>query len=288
LLFPDRRGWARAIVATVLLAAPQLLLIARGSSTQTGSFLGGQVGWDRGEEGLLHFWWLNLGLFIPALLLALVWRWPRPVVEPRLLRFYLPFAACFLLPNVLRLSPWIWDNIKFMVWWHVVSACLVALLLARWWRAGRGLRVVGMILFVALTLSGALDLWRVATRTITLPIIRPDGEAFAERIRALTPPRAVVLHAPTYDSEVYLTGRRTVMGYPGHTWSQGLEVGTREEDVKRFYAGEPDARDVLDRYGVDYVLVGPHERALEGFDPESLRGLAVVAAQGRYTLLRAR
>ena len=288
LLFPDRRGWARAIGTAVVLAVPQLLLITRGSSTQTGSFLGWQVGWDRGEEGLVHFWWLNLGLFIPVLVLALVWRWPRPLIEAPLGRFYLPFVACFLLPNVLRLSPWIWDNIKFMVWWHVVSACLIALLLARLWRLGGGARVASMVLFAALTLSGALDLWRVATRTITLPILLPEGEGFAERIRELTPPGAIVLHAPTYDSEVYLSGRRTVMGYPGHTWSQGLDVGTREEDVKRVYAGAPDARAVLDRYGVDYVLVGPHERAMEGFDSEALRGLPVVAEEGRYTLLRAR
>jgi len=173
---------------------------------------------------------------------------------------------------VLRLSPWIWDNVKFMVWWHVVSACLVALLLARLWRLGGGLRVVSVAAFVVLTFSGALDLWRVASRAITLPIILPDGEAFAEQIRASTPPRAVVLHAPTYASEVYLAGRRTVMGYPGHTWSQGLEVGTREEDVKRIYAGAPDARALLDGYGVDYVLVGPHERALEGFREEAFAG----------------
>ena len=287
LLFPDARGWAPAIGAAVVLALPQLLLIARGSSTGTGHFLGWQVGWDRGEQGLLRFWWLNLGLFLPLLLLALAWRWPRRLVDRPLPRFYLPFAACFLLPNVLRLSPWIWDNIKFMVWWHVVSACLIALLLARLWRLAGAARVVSVALFALLTLSGALDLWRVASRAIVLPIVLPDGEAFAGQIRATTPPGAVILHAPTYDSEVYLSGRRTVMGYPGHTWSQGLEVGTREEDVKRIYAGAPDARALLDRYGVDYVLVGPHERALEGFDEDALRGLPVVARQGRYALLRA-
>jgi hypothetical protein len=288
LLFPDKRGWGRAIGAALVLALPQLLLIARGSSTQTGHFLGWQVGWDRGEEGIVRFWWLNLGLFLPALIVALVWRWPNRLIDRRLLRFYLPFAACFLLPNVLRMSPWIWDNVKFMVWWHVVSACLVALLLARLWRLGGGLRVVSVAAFVLLTLSGALDLWRVASRAITLPVILPDGEAFAEQIRDSTPPRAVVLHAPTYASEVYLAGRRTLMGYPGHTWSQGLEVGTREEDVKRIYAGAPDARALLDRYGVDYVLVGPHERALEGFREEAFRGLPLAAEQGRYSLYRVR
>jgi hypothetical protein len=272
----------------VLLAIPQLALMARGTSMQGEHFLGGQAGWDRGDEGLVHFWWLNLGLFLPALAAALLWRWPRQLVDGTRLRFYLPFAACFVVPNLLRLSPWIWDNIKFMVWWHVVSACLIAMLLAHLWRRGAVPRAASVLVFVVLTLSGALDLWRVASRSITLPVILPDGAVFAEQIRGATPPDAVILHAPTYDSEVYLTGRRTVMGYPGHTWSQGLEVGTREEDVKSIYASAPDARALLDRYGVDYVLLGPHERALEGFDPRALLDLPVVVAQGRYALLRAR
>jgi hypothetical protein len=210
------------------------------------------------------------------------------VVGPLLLRFYLPFALCFLVPNLVRLSPWIWDNIKFMVWWHLMSSVLVALLLARLLRRGWGARVGAGILILLLTLSGALDLWRAASDKIVLQVIPPEGDAFASDIRAKTPPRATILHAPTYNSEVYLTGRRTVFGYPGHIWSQGLDAGSREEDLKKMYSGHPEAGDLLTRYGVQFVVVGPREHAMDGFDERSLRGFELVAERRPYRLYRVR
>jgi len=189
---------------------------------------------------------------------------------------------------VLRLSPWIWDNIKFMVWWHVASAVLVALLLARLWRLGRGARAASAALFVLLVVSGSLDLWRVASDKIVLPVIPPEADAFALDIREKTPAGAMILHAPAYNSEVYLTGRRTLYGYPGHIWSQGLDAGTREEDVKKMYTGHPDAGALLKKYGIDFAVVGPHEREIEGFDDRALRRVEEVAERGPYRLYRVR
>jgi hypothetical protein len=285
-LFPDGRGWSRALGLALLLALPQLLLIAWGASLQSTRFVGWQVGWDRGELGVAAFWWFNLGLFLPALAVALAWRGRRPVVERPLLLFYVPFACCFVVPNLVRLSPWIWDNVKFMVWWHVVSSVLIAMLLARLARTGWGGRVAAVALFGLLTLSGGLDLWRCASGKITLPIIPPEGTLFADDIRAVTPPRAVILHAPTYNSEVYLTGRRTVMGYMGHIWSQGLSGGTREDDVKKIYAGAPQSEALLAKYGVDFVMTGPREEALPGFDDRVFGAFPVVAQRGSYRLYR--
>jgi hypothetical protein len=287
-LFPDARGWARGLGLAIAAAIPQVLLIAQGTSLQSSRFVGWHVGWDRAETGVLRFWWLNLGLFIPALLVALVWRGQRPLVEKTLLRFYVPFALCFLVPNLVRLSPWIWDNIKFMIWWHIVSSVLIALLLARLWRSGWRGRAAAGTLFVLLTLSGSLDLWRAAAGKIVLSIIPPEGTAFAQDIIASTPPRAVVLHAPTYNSEVYLTGRRTIMGYLGHIWSQGLDAGSRERDLEKVYGGYPASGEILARYGVDYIVEGPHERALDAFDDRALSAFPVVVERGPYRLFRVR
>ena len=96
--------------------------------------------------------------------------------------------------------------------------------------------------FVLLTLSGALDVWRVVSKTIEIHIYDAAAVAFGRRIRAVTPPGSIVLHAPTYHSAVFLAGRRSVLGYPGHTWSQGLDAGTREEDIRAIYAGGPMPR----------------------------------------------
>jgi hypothetical protein len=195
---------------------------------------------------------------------------------------------CFVVPNLLRLSPWIWDNVKFLVWWHVASAPLVALVLVRVWRGNAWAKVAAVTLFVLLTLSGGLDVYRVVSGKIANAVFSPSAVAFADRIVDATPPRAIILHAPTFNSEVYLAGRRTVVGYPGHIWSQGLDAGAREDDVRGLYAGVLDPRPLLARYGVDFVLVGPRERTLADFTEKPFRDLEVVAQDREYRLYRVR
>lgn len=275
-------GWARFAVPALVLGLPQVLWLASGDALQVRRFLDLHVGWDReASRGLAGFWLMNLGLFLPAYAAALLGgRW-RGWLERDLFTWSLAFLPCFVVPNLLQLSPWIWDNIKFLVFWHVASAPLVALLVVRLWR--RGWRAGSAAALFVLVFAGGLDVWRVVSGSIDHVIVDGPGVAFANRMRAVTPPRAVILHAPVYNSEVYLTGRRSVLGYPGHIWSQGLDGGTREEEIRAVYAGaRADA--VLRRYGVTHVLVGPLEAGLAA-DPEGLRARhRVIAESVRHRL----
>jgi len=47
------------------------------------------------------------------------------------------------------------------------------------------------------------------------------------------------------------------MGYPGHLWTHGIDYGSREQDLRILFHGGTQARDVIGRYKVDYLLVGP-------------------------------
>ena len=71
--------------------------------------------------------------------------------------------------------------------------------------------------------------------------------------------RATILHAPTFNTPIFLTGRRSLMGYPDHIWSHGIEFGDRQREIERIYAGAPDAEALMSKYGVEYVVVGPQE-----------------------------
>jgi hypothetical protein len=277
--------WRGFFVFAAVLALPQIAWLAAGSSLQSEQFVAFHIGWDRGQRPPTAFWIYNLGLFIPLLVVALVWGSRARWLSRRHLLLYLPFLACFVVPNVLKLSPWIWDNIKFLIWWHLASAPIIAMLLARLWRRNGGWRFAAAASLVALTLSGALDVARVATNAIELRIYDGPAVAFGHRIRAVTPPKSIVLHAPTYNSEVFLAGRRSVLGYPGHTWSQGLDAGNREDEIRAFYALGPDATDLVERYGVGYVLVGPRERDIAGdLDDGRFDALRLVAESAAHRL----
>jgi len=282
LLFP-RRTWRWFFGPALALALPQVGWTAAGSSLHAAGFLGWHVGWDRGQQNVVRFWLRNTGVFLPLLVAAFLW--PRDggrLVSGRLARFYVPFGLCFLAPNLFQLSPWIWDNIKFLIYWYAASVPMVALLLAHLWRRGGLWRAGAIVSFVLLTLSGGLDVWRVVSRAESHMIFDAPALSFAERILEMTPPRALVLHVPTYRSPVFLTGRRSLLGYPGHIWSQGLDSGTREQDIGRIYAGGADASELIRRYGVDYVMYGPEESAIA--DDEGLDVYPVVVAGPLYRL----
>jgi hypothetical protein len=281
LLFP-RRIWAWFFAPALALALPQVLWMATGSALHAGRFVSWHVGWDHGEENAVLFWLRNTGVFVPLLLAAFVWRRDGvPLVSPRRARFYVPFALCFVVPNLLQLSPWIWDNVKFLVYWLAASTPFVALLLAHLWRRGAW-RWAAAASLVLLTLAGGLDVWRVVSGAERHVIFDAEGVDFAGRLREATPARALVLHLPTYRAPVFLAGRRSVLGYPGHIWSQGLDAATREADIARMYAGGPDAAELMRRYGVDYVMQGPEEIA--AFGDAGLRDYPLVLSAGRYRL----
>lgn len=278
-------AWWRFFAAALALGMPQVLWLASRSSLTMRRFVSWQPGWESGDEAIVSFWLQNAGLFLPLLLVALAWRGATPVVSGRRLLFWLPFAGCFVVPNLLRLSPWIWDNIKYLVFWLVASAPLVALLLARLARRGLAGPLAASVLTLTLTLSGALDLWRVASGAAEVRVFTPEGRAFARLVAERTPPGARVLTAPAYDHPVLLSGRRQFLGYEGHIWSQGLDAGDRRASLLRIYAGEADAVSLARALGLDYVVWGPHEARAFRSSPFVSR-LELVAAEGPYRLHR--
>jgi hypothetical protein len=163
---------------------------------------------------------------------------------------------------------------------------LVALLLARLWRLHLATRVVSIALLLILTLAGALDVWRVVSEASEQREFDKDGVKFAEVIKTQTAPRSLILHAPTYNHPVYLTGRRALMGYAGHLWSQGINHAARENEIRRMYAGAPDAESLLAKYGIEYAVVSPLERSALAVNEQFFRRFEKVGETGGYSLYK--
>ena len=305
--------WLCFFVVAVVLGLPQILWSTHKSAIKSQSFIAWQFGWDSDQEtafgskpvgpkpietvpplGLwvkrtpyvTWFWLKNTGLFIPLLIIALIWKPKDYLVPRRLLLFYLPFILCFLIPNFLKLAPWVWDNIKVLFYWWIASAPIVALLLAHLWEGHIGKRVLAASLFAILTLAGALDIFPLLTFQGEYQEFDRDGVAFAETIKQTTAHNATILHAPIHNTPIFLTGRRSIMGYPGHIWTHGLDFGPREAEIKRIYAGAPDAAALLGKYSVDYVVVSPQEHAVVNPNLEFLSRYPEVANIGEYHLYK--
>src|SRR3989441_1084989 len=280
------REWLTFLVVASIIAGPQLLWSTHGSAVSTRSFIGWEFGWGHGNENFFWFWLKNTGLFIPLLLVALLWKREDYLVSRKLMLFYLPFTLCFIIPNVLKLAPWIWDNIKVLYYWWIASAPIVALLLARLWEGDAWKRALAAILFVVLTLAGGLDVFALLTQQGEYQEFDRDGVTFAEMIKQRTPPRSTVLHAPIHNTPVFLTGRRSIIGYPGHIWTHGIDFGPRESDVKKIYSGSLDAADLLSKYGVDYVVIDPQEHSVMPVNDAFFSHYPEVATIGAYHLYK--
>jgi hypothetical protein len=307
------RLWLCFFVAAIVIGGPQIVWSTHKSAIKTQSFIAWQFGWDSDQQEMFGskpvgsqpietvppfskwfqrlpyvawFWLKNTGLFIPLLVIALVWKPDDYLVPRRLLLFYLPFTLAFFVPNLVKLAPWVWDNIKMLFYWWIVSAPIVALLLARLWKGHVGQKVLAVSMLVLMTLAGTLDIVPLLLQQGHYGEFDRDGVAFAESIKEKTPPTATILHAPIHNTPVYLTGRKSIMGYPGHIWTHGLEYGPREQEIKQIYAGSGNAAALLAKYGVDYVVIGPHEFSTEGPNVLFFSAYPEVAKVGDYHLYK--
>ncbi len=254
--------WLYFVGPILALAVPQVLWLSAG--VKATDFLRPQFGWTAHGDFLPWFWLKNLGLFLPLLLTSFFWLRGR---DSLLLRFTLAAGIVWVLANLLVFQPWDWDNTKFLVYWLVLSIPAVAALLVWVFERGRLGKVTAVAIFPFLILAGLADITR------TLPpnhyralMFDEQAQRIAETVRRETAPDSVWLTGQQVNNPVAsLAGRRLVLGYTGWLWSYGLDFAQRESDVRRIYEGAPEAPELLRQYGIDFVMIGPSERADEGY-----------------------
>jgi uncharacterized membrane protein len=131
--------------------------------------------------------------------------------------------------------------------------------------------------------SGVLAVQREST--LHWRLFSAGDQAAAAVVRERTPPRSVFLTAPLHNHPVMgLAGRATVLGFPGWLWTHGYPYREREADVRTMYAGGGEALALLQRYGVDYVFIGPGERQLAADAAWFERSFPVVHRDREFTI----
>jgi len=294
------RDWIAFAAGVSVIAVPELVWSLTGSASNLSKFIEPHFGWDSKNENFLVFWAKNIGFFAPVLVGGIILvvmrknesekanpksRTRTPKAE-ELLIFYLPFAFLFLVSNTLKLAPWEWDNIKVLIYWFVGSLPFAALALVWLWEKSAALKAAAIACLLALTLSGALDVWRTASGQINYKVFDEDAVKIAEYIGIRTAPDALFLNAPTYNSAVVLSGRRSLMRYSGHLSSYGIDYQAREDEVKRIYEGSALAERFLQKNGIEYVMISPEETANLAVNEEFFNRYPMIAEVGAYKIFK--
>ena len=307
LLFLRPARWKEFLIfgaGVALIAVPELIWSTSGTATETTKFFGLNWGWDKADEdNFLWFWLKNTGIVLPVIGAAIyLYLNDRPktgrereahVDEPDMSRhrdlilFYVPFAFLFVLCNIVKLAPWEWDNIKLLIYWFALSTPLIAYGIAWGWeRKRRLLNAAAIACFIGLIFAGALDVFRAASGQVKIRVFDRDAIQIAEQIKQKTDARALFVNAPTYNSAIALSGRRSLMRYSGHLSSHGIDYAPREDDVKRIYQGGGVADILLRKYNIDYVLISPDESGTLHANEEFFRKYPLIAESGAYRVYK--
>ncbi|MBI2098053.1 MAG: hypothetical protein HYT49_00095 [Candidatus Wildermuthbacteria bacterium] len=213
-----------------------------------------QLGWMAGKENWLLFWIKNLGLFF-LLIPAALW-----FVDTRLRKQYLAFFALFLLSNIVVFQPYDYDNLKIFIYWFVLNAVIFSTFLVALWKKNIFGKIAAPSLGILLVMSSLLDTVSLYLRS-SYPLFSKEDIALAETVKNETHAPDIFLTSDKHNNPILaLSGRSLVMGYRGWLWSHGIDYKERERDVFAMFQGAPNAKELLKKYKVSYVVIGAAEK----------------------------
>ena len=292
LLADRRRPWLWFLVPAAVIGLPLALAINPPTSA-----LRWFPGWMAGgaEQSWPWFWLRNVGLLLPVFLaVSLFGGVPR-----RLRRLSTPLWLWFIVPNLVAFHPSEWNNTKFFLFWQFAGCVVIADLLRGFVShvrhrhnklAAAGAIVGATVVVMSLTVTGALDTLRVTQRDSAIPWVDDDEVTAARWLRDSARTDDVLVYGASNTSAVAaLSGVPAVSAYVGWTDDLGLpDAGQRALDSRTILAGGEGTEALVDRYGVDYVVIGPRERyESDASDSYWNRHGTLVFSQGDYQIYQA-
>ncbi len=255
-----------------------------GSSTMFGLLL--QKTWNGVIAPFFQFWLTNFGLWIPLalLLVGLVgwriwksgWRWgDRPPAD---VAFVLPAIVIFAAGYFFKTAPWEWDNLKLMVWgYFLILPFLWSDIIGRWAFPERAAMCVALFGSGFVTLLGGLSAGHPGFGLIERARLDYAGAA----LRPL-PVEARFASYPTYNHPVLLQGRKAVLGYPGHLWTEGFNSTDASSRLTELMNGAANWREAAKALGVRYVFWGQDEKTNYQSSSRPWEATAFLVASGDW------
>ncbi len=309
----EKRKQVALLLAAAFLPATALVWMIT-DHFQAKSILAWAPGWLQSDPGFSHsavsFWVINFGLTLPAMIAlvgVVVWqtwkKWeltknppsspadaaePNPEAAPAppappvrfafssAFAFVIPAAGIFLFAIFVKTAPWGWDNTKLMIWAYFI--CLPFLwreLIAKTpWPIRAG---VCFCLFFSgfVSLFGGMTVGRPGFDITN----RIELEAVATVVRKLPVEERFAAY-PTYNHPLLLNGRKVVLGYGGHLWTQGFDYAPVEQKLKGLMLGAPDWRERARALQARYLFWGREEKREYAASSQPWKGQAAVVATG--------
>lgn len=259
-IWPTLLGWAVYGGVAVALAAPQLFTWTFNQAVGNETFLNFQFNWVNGQQGMLDgwlwFWVKNVGLPFILILLSLL--------EKNEKRRFIASGAfvVFVLAELVQFQPNAYDNNKLFYVWYMLCAVLAADYGLELLGKLKGMRcrpVIAVLCCICFFFTGALAV--VTEMQTDWELFNSRDVAAAEFVEKNTEEEDVFLTGTQHINFVAsLAGRRIVCGTDSWLYYHGYDTTERKADIRAFYADPAGNENVLEKYGVDYIVVSNWER----------------------------
>jgi len=198
---------------------------------------------------------------------------------PEEIAFIFAATAIFIFFFSVKTAPWIWDNLKIGVWaYFIVLPFLWRQLIMQWDVTIRAAVCFALFTSGFVSLFGGLAAGKGGFGFAN----RGEFDAVGWAVRKM-PLEARFAAWPTYNHPLLLNGRKVVMGYPGHLWTQGFDdYGKTNEQLTKLMQGAPNWPDLARTLHVRYIFWGREEKTNYASSTRPWEKTATLAASGTW------
>jgi len=170
--------------------------------------------------------------------------------------FLIAAIVIFLVGYLVKLAPWEWDNIKIIVWAYIIILPFLWTELVRHWPV-----LLRTVICITLFWSGSVTLLGGLAAGKTGFGITDRGllDAVGVAVNKL-PTDARYAGWPFWGHPILLQGRKMVLGYPGHLWTQGFDYGPINDKLNALMNGAPDWKEIARTLNARYLFWGRDEK----------------------------
>lgn len=239
-------------VFSIILILPQIYLLKANTSGESSIFF--RPGYLTPQPLTIFktfFWWfMNLGFASLLVLEAIL------IQQKNLWLFYISFIPIFLLGFLFQFSPDIATNHKFFNFWLIITNLFIAAFLTRIFSISNFGKIIAIILFILLTLSGILELAPIKNDS-KIEIKNWRSNPVSLWVNQNASKSSTFLTSMSLYHPVSLAGRKVFLGWPYFAWSAGSDTGKRGEVTKLIYFGNDKSVvcKLLYENKIDYVVI---------------------------------
>ncbi len=253
-----------------ILSVPQLFgftfnqVFQKGMEDASNSFIQLWFNWVNSTDGTFSgmidgygwFYLKNIGLPFIILVLALFER------NPKWRRIFAGAVPIILAGEFIRFQPNIYDNNKLLYLAWLLCCMIVADWCRQIWHKLKGMRarpVIAALAAVTFFLSAGLTLWREAVSEYQA--FSAGAVEVGEYVRDNTEEDATFMTGVHHLNPVAsIAGRDIICGPDLWLYYHGLDTAERQREIAAFYSDPAGYQAILEKYGVDYIVVSSYER----------------------------